>query len=290
LKVHKSFIGCSLEQTKESIVAILQEAGFPNPLNETEWILCSLKKITRGELLACEREIFISEEEGFLLESMVDRRLQHEPLQYIMGYEGFWGRDFLVGAGCLIPRPETELLVEEALSLFSGGCFLDWGTGSGCIAATILLERPDSRGIAADVSPQALFWAWRNLRNYHVLHRCLLWHTQIPEDIPISEGSLDIVISNPPYIPTAIIGNLMEEVSRYEPRNALDGGIDGLSFYYMLLAIAPQWLKRGGFVIVEVGDDQQAEHLASLSVDHLRFSHLKKDHNGLYRIAVWCRV
>ena len=167
-------------------------------------------------------------------------------------------------------RPETELVVEEALRHFVKGSFLDWGTGSGCIAATILAERPLSRGVAIEVSPQAIEWAWKNLRRYNLLHRCLLWHSREMSDIPVPSQSLDLIISNPPYIPTAAIGRLMKEVAGYEPYVALDGGEDGLLYYKELLHVAPIWLKPGGMLVVELGDSSQGEVLANYKALGLR--------------------
>ena len=280
----------TLYQAKKRTVQALARAGIERAESETEWLLCSLKKISRSRLLLIASEAYLTEEEVISLSQMVQRRISGEPLQYIIGYESFWGRDFLVGPGCLIPRPETELVVEEALRHFVKGSFLDWGTGSGCIVATILAERPLSRGVAVEVSPQAIEWAWKNLRRYNLLHRCLLWHSREMSDIPVPSQSLDLIISNPPYIPTATIGRLMKEVVGYEPYVALNGGEDGLLYYKELLHVAPNWLKPGGMLVVELGDSIQGEVFANYNALGLRLINLAKDFQGIYRIAVWRRV
>lgn len=279
-----------LYQTRQNVATRLRDAGIEGAENEAEWLLCSLKGIARSQLWLNLWRTSLSEEEIFCLEKMVERRIKREPLQYIIGYESFWGRDFSVGQGCLVPRPETELLVEEALRYFSGGTFLDWGTGSGCIASTLLLERPLANGIAVDASPKALKWAWKNLKKYGLLQRCLLWHSRDIEDVPVPEKSLGLVISNPPYIPTSAIKGLMDEVALYEPQIALDGGHDGLFFYKKLMEKSPLWLSSGGHLVVEMGDDDQARYLAAYETIALRFVRLVKDLQGFYRIGVWCRV
>ena len=240
----------------------LSRAGVSNASQEAEWLLLHALHISSATLLAHpERTMDGAERERF--KALILRRESGEPLQYILGEATFWGRDFFVGPGVLIPRLDTETLIEAALSLIPDGrpfTFLDWGTGSGCIAATLLLERPGAFAFMADKSPDAIEFARRNLARHRLEGRARILFSDGPEDIPLC-GQCDLVVSNPPYIPTDAIPGLMREVRDHEPRLALDGGPDGMDCCRALLARAPLWLKPGGFLILEVGDEGQAADL-----------------------------
>ena len=240
-----------------SIRRRLSAAGAANADQEARWLLCDGLHLTSAELLAHpEREVVLPE----ALEAGIRRREAGEPLQYVLGTADFWGRDFRVGPGVLVPRRDTEVLVRAALDIFPQDApftFLDWGTGSACIAATLLLERPLARGILAERSPDALRWAAENLDRWNLRARAHLLPTDAPEDIAV-RGECDLLISNPPYIPRGAIPRLMREVRDHEPHLALDGGADGMDCYRALLASAPAWLKPGAFVILETGESDQA--------------------------------
>jgi len=195
--------------------------------------------------------------------------------------------DLEVGPGCLVPRPETEILVETALELFRGGRFLDWGTGSGCVALAVLSERPASVGLMLERSPAALFWAWRNLSRSAFLDRALLWHGCSLESIPSSWVPLDLIVGNPPYIPSLEIDALMPDVRLYEPRQALDGGPDGLDDVKAILAGANHALRAGGWILLEIGGAIQAEILQNTPIEGLDLVQVKKDLSGTERILVW---
>ena len=226
-----------------SIRKRLAAAGAVNAEQEARWLLCDGLRLTSAELLAhLEREVVLPE----ALEAGVRRREAGEPLQYVLGTADFWGRDFRVGPGVLVPRRDTEVLVRAALDLLPQDApftFLDWGTGSACIAATLLLERPLARGILAERSPDALRWAAENLVRWNLSSRARLLPTDAPEDIAV-RGECDL--------------RLMREVRDHEPHLALDGGVDGMDCYRALLASAPAWLKPGAFVILETGESDQA--------------------------------
>jgi release factor glutamine methyltransferase len=256
----------NLASARRSIAKALEGAGIDNSIGEADLILIRLLRVTRAFILG-HPEKMLSDEELDSVEKTVARRLNGEPLQYILGEAHFWGIPFEVGEGVLIPRPETEFLVESALKYLpsdSPSFFLDWGTGSGCIAIALLIERPKARAIMAEKNARSIEWAWRNLTpkspNGHSLQeRALLWHSREPDDIPIEKGSLDLIVSNPPYIPTKDIAGLMREVRDHEPHVALDGGEDGMDFYRKLFHSVPELLKDGGVLILELGDTVQAE-------------------------------
>ena len=259
---------------------------------ERQWLACHALGVSSAALLA-HPELYERPE----VQALLRRREAGEPLQYILGEAPFLGRDFHVGPGVLIPRQDTETLIAAALEFVPDGdpfTFLDWGTGSGCIAATLLLERSGAFALMADRSLAALTCAQENLKRYGLESRARLLRTETPEDIILSEKEhCALVLSNPPYIPTGDIPGLMREVRDHEPHEALDGGPDGMDFYRALFRHAPRWLKPGGFLILEMGDDTQTEALLSPEFQRcfnpkgLAFVHTFPDNSGVSRCTVW---
>ena len=192
------------------------------------------------------------------------RRTAREPLAYILGGAPFYRSVLAVGEGCLIPRADTERLVEIAIrELPHGAHFADLCTGSGAIAVTVLAERPDTTALAVDVSDKALAFAAENARRLGVTDRLTLRRLDLLAEIP--DGCFDAILSNPPYIPSAVVPTLSPEVG-HEPALALDGGDDGLVFYRRLLSFRP-CLRDGGFFLFECGYDQEAA-MAALAEAH----------------------
>ncbi|MDL1970485.1 MAG: peptide chain release factor N(5)-glutamine methyltransferase [Candidatus Desulfofervidaceae bacterium] len=200
---------------------------------------------------------------------LIKRRLAHEPLAYILGEHPFWSLSFKVTPATLIPRPETELVVETGLNIIrdkniSAPYILDWGTGSGIIAICLAKEIPLAKIFATDISLNALKVAWENIRRHQVEVHLL----QSPDLTIFKPGSFDLILSNPPYIKTAVISTLAPEVKDYEPRSALDGGEDGLKYIRYLLKHTPTYLKTEGWLVMEIGYDQKEaveEIVSSLS-------------------------
>ncbi|MDT5268083.1 MAG: release factor glutamine methyltransferase [Acidobacteriota bacterium] len=199
----------------------------------------------------------------------VERRAAGEPFQYIAGRQEFYGLEFEVGPQVLIPRPETELLVEEALKLLKeidAPLLCDVGTGSGCIAVTLLHERRDARGFALDLSPAALAFAARNAARHGAGERLELIVSDCFEALRDNEHKeirFNLIASNPPYIAESDLDGLQKEVREHEPRLALTPGGDGLAVIRRLVAEAPEFLKPGGHLLIEIGFDQH-EQVASL--------------------------
>ncbi len=259
-------------------------SGFDSPAMEADLLLSGL--------LGKERHWIHSHPEEPLSDDFLkrfgqacQRRLAHEPIQYILGQCPFWGMTLEVGPGCLVPRPETEYLVEGALKFFSGGLFMDWGCGSGCVALAILKDRTHARGVLVDKNPQSLQWARKNLIRLGFMDRAVLLKSRHPEDLPPME--LDMIVSNPPYIPSSWIGALMAEVRDYEPLMALDGGEYGLDPYRWLFELGRRSLKPGGVLCVEFGGDHQVPALRSLAPKDYVESDLIRDCSGENRVFVW---
>jgi release factor glutamine methyltransferase len=221
------------------------------------------------------------------LEDAVRRRLAHEPLQYILGEWEFYRQTYEVTPDCLIPRADTEILVETAIRLLPiGAHFADLCTGSGCIAISTLAERPDTEAIALEKFPATLALAERNAAKNGVTERfCgILADVLSPTPFLEKDAPFDAILSNPPYIPTRDIDALSPEVHA-EPSVALDGGEDGLLFYRAILKNYTPLLKKDGFFLFEIGFDQ-ADDLISLGREH-NFAHIRviRDFGGNDRVV-----
>lgn len=212
---------------------------------------------------------------------LLDERGNHRPLQYITGEQEFMGILFFVNDKVLIPRQDTELLAEEARRRLSpGDSLLDVCTGSGCLAVSLMKLVPGIRGTACDISAEALSVARENARRQQVD----VEFRQGDLFSPI-EGRFDVIVSNPPYIPTGEIEGLMEEVRRFEPMLALDGSEDGLYFYRRLAAEAPDFLRDGGWLLVEIGCDQGRAVAELFEEAGFCEVNCKKDLAGLNRVV-----
>lgn len=230
----------------------LAEKGVENSRLEAEWLLSAALGLDRiGLYVNYEKPLLASELSAF--RGMVSRRAKREPLQYILGSQEFMGLEFRVTTAVLIPRHDTETLVQEAVNRAGNAKWvLDIGTGSGCIAVTLAKLLPDAEIVAVDSSDAALAVARENALTNGV-------------SVSFVAGSLfeslggerfDLIVSNPPYIPTAVLAGLQPEVRDFEPKGALDGGGDGLEFYGLIVPIAPEHLNSGGWLMVEVGIGQ----------------------------------
>lgn len=229
-------------------------AGLANARRETEWLLAEALGTGRAQLYAYpERSVLPEARRAF--ERSLRRRLEGEPLQYILGYAEFYGMRLAVTPAVLIPRPETEQLVEKALRRLapvSKPKVLDVGTGSGCIALAVAHERPGAVVHACDVSAEALAVARRNAQHLGLEVRFQQADVLGAEAAAQLPGGLDLLISNPPYIPDAERDTLSSEVRAHEPPSALFAGADPLVFYRALARLGGRLLKRGGWLLLEV--------------------------------------
>jgi len=237
----------------------LRDAGIVNAVRETDWLLAAALDVPLHVLvLEGERPVSVLQSEQAW--SLLRRRAAREPLQYILGAQEFCGLDIGVTPAVLIPRPETELLVEEALRAVAGvkePAMADVGTGSGCIALAVAWERLDATVYALDLSGSALAVARSNAIRHGLGERIRFVQADLLDTLGReSTGFFDIIVSNPPYIPAPEVDKLQPEVARHEPRMALSAGPDGLTFYRRLLLDAPRLLKPGGRLIMELGCGQ----------------------------------
>ena len=226
--------------------------------------------------------------------ALVRRRASREPVAYIIGRREFWGLDLLVGPAVLTPRPETERLVETALAYLEV-CetprVLDLGTGSGCIALALANDCSRARVIATDVSHPALAVARDNIARHDMTERIQLAAGKDLEMFSPQRARFDLIVSNPPYVPTADIEALDPEVRDYEPRGALDGGGDGLAVYRRIVPAATTFLRPGGRLILEIGWDQrQAVTQLARQTGIYRDIRCVADYGGRHRVVTLVRV
>ena len=270
--------------TLDEATRLLAEAGIENPRGEARLLLAHAlgvsrdKTLTAGELKPGQAEHYAE---------LVKRRLKREPLAYITRWREFWSLDFHVGPGVLVPRPDTETLIEEALRLVpdrkAALRIADLGTGSGAILIAALTEFPNATGIGFESSEDAFNFAFHNAAMY------VPGRGEIRlADWAIAEGPFDLVFCNPPYIPAGDIESLAPDVSRYEPRAALDGGEEGLDAYRELAGLLPRILVPGGYTLLEIGLGQ-ANAVEPL-FPNLEIVRIAPDLGGILRCLVLRKV
>jgi release factor glutamine methyltransferase len=238
--------------------ADLRHAGIDGAGDDARRLLAAALALSAAQLLARPTRL-LSTEEAERFSRNIARRAAREPVSRILGEREFYGRSFAIGPATLDPRPDSETLIEAALELAASEQWparplriLDVGTGSGCLLLTLLAELPDALGVGTDTSATALEIARANARRLGVAHRA---HWLVADALEAVRGPFDILISNPPYIPTGEISRLDPEVRCWDPSSALDGGADGLRFFHRLVADM-RAVVPDGLVLLEVGHDQ----------------------------------
>ena len=263
-----------------------EKKSFEKPRTEIEWLLCSLLDCERLDLYLRYDEP-LSKSQLETLRDWVKRRLTKEPLQYITGACEFYGREFIITPDVLIPRPETERLIDIALTKLNAvksPKILDIGTGSGCIAITMAKERPDAKVVGVDNSIRALKIAERNSIHLEVTEYSFI-EMNILKSTP--KGMFDLLISNPPYISKKEIPELMKDVIGFEPESALTDYSDGLTFYKRFSEIAPKIVHNNSLLILEVGLKEHPQKVYDIFSDQGYNSiELIKDYNGDDRVMV----
>ncbi|MFO1246794.1 MAG: peptide chain release factor N(5)-glutamine methyltransferase [Alphaproteobacteria bacterium] len=257
----------------------LAGAGIDNPRAEARLLLAHALGTSRDQTLTAQP----TPEQAECFARLVERRAVNEPFAYITGHKEFWSLDFEAGPGVLVPRPDTETLIEEALRVAPDRNaplrIADLGTGSGAILIAALKEFPNATGIGFESSPEAFRYASANAGRL-IGHRAQIRQ----EDWSHARGPFDLVFSNPPYIPSTDIESLMPDVAHFEPRAALDGGPDGLSAYRNLGELLPGLLVSGGHALLEIGLGQ-AQSMARL-FPGLEMLRIVPDLSGIPRCVI----
>jgi len=239
----------------QSGTASLEAAGVPDPERDAEWLLGAALGLDRGRLHLAAGDV-VSAAARSCFEAWCARRRRREPLQYILGSQPFRTCSLRVDSRVLIPRTETERVVDLCLSVHRGGPILDLGTGSGAIAISLGLERPGEDMLATDVSGPALSLAKENARRAGA-SRVFFVQGDLFEPLGARVSQCSLVVCNPPYVATGEFETLAPEVRDWEPRVALDGGPDGLNFYRRLAPAAARAMTGGAWIVVEIGAGQR---------------------------------
>ncbi len=271
--------GATLSQLLSQAADRLAEAAIEEPRREARLLLCHATGLDGAALLRHAQSDYPAP--GF--QALVSRRAAREPLAFITGHQPFWTLDLLVSPDTLIPRADSETLIEAALEAFPRRevrHVLDLGTGTGCLLLAALTEFANAWGVGVDRVAGAAWLARRNARRLGLDGRaavlCADWAAPL-------DARFDLVLSNPPYIESATISGLMPDVALFEPRSALDGGTDGLAAYHAILAALPDVLAEDGLAILELGEGQ-AEAVGALARDAgLRPEPARRDLGGIER-------
>lgn len=267
-------------------VSVLREAGSPTPRLDAEVLLAACLQIDRLQFYThAEREV--TPEAANVYSGWIQRRIKGEPVSYIIGIKEFWSLTFQVTPAVLIPRPETEVLVEEALAVMperpgTAWRVLDIGTGSGALAVALAVERKDIQVIATDLSGEALAVAKGNAERNGVQDRVQFLLGDLLEAVT---GQYDVIVSNPPYISRPDFDLLPPGIRDYEPTRALLAGPDGTEFHRALIGQGVTFLKHGGWLLMEMGDGQ-GEQIRQLFADHGGYEEvgIRSDYGGMERV------
>ncbi|MBI5239205.1 MAG: peptide chain release factor N(5)-glutamine methyltransferase [Elusimicrobia bacterium] len=268
--------------------AFFRKKGVPEAEANAEFIMAAVLETGRNDVrLGASHPL--SEKQGFHFWELVQERGQRVPLGYVLGSQGFMGLDIAVTRDVLVPRPETEELAAAARDLLQAGrpdpTVLEIGTGTGCVAIALAKALPGATVYATELSPAALALALRNAEAHGVSRRIRFLKEDLFKPAARGAGWADLVVSNPPYIPSAEIDRLEPEV-RKEPRLALDGGKDGLDAIRAIAADAPRHIRKGGWLVLEIGSEQGAAVRGLLEGAGGAAVEVRRDLQGLDRIAV----
>jgi len=282
-------------QALKNISKIFKNKGITNSEIEAQILLSYFLKMNRSKMyLNGDREL--KNKEKLQLEDMIEKRIKKIPLQYITKHQEFMGIDFLVGKGVLIPRPETEILVEEVIKRLKNYKYsnnlkvVDLGTGTGVIAISIAKFTEDVIIYATDISKKSLQIALKNAQKHDCKDKIIFLQGDLFEPFigRIEKNSLDGIISNPPYINSYDFKSLSPEVKNNEPKIALFGGIDGLGYYRKIIKKSPQYLRKNGFLALEVGLNQSkmVEELIIKASSFNQDIEISKDYLGIERVVI----
>lgn len=267
---------------------ILGDAGVDAPRAEARLLLAHAMGVGKARLIA-DPDRVVTDFGGFL--ELVERRARRVPMAQVIGSREFWGLNFRVTPDTLDPRPDSELLVEKAIEILrwtgsEAPILLDLGTGTGCLLLAVLSELPGARGVGVDISVDTLAVARENAVRLHLVDRAQFvagdWGAALG-------GPFDLILANPPYVGRAAIARLQPEITRYEPRGALDGGSDGLACYRRLAPGLADLLAPCGFVVLEIGSGRSDAVREILTAAGLRYLETTRDLAGFERCQLFQR-
>lgn len=275
-------VGSALDEAEARLAA----AGVEFARRDARLLLALALNMPANELT--REGALLSERQTTRLNALVNRRAAREPYAFIAGHREFWSLDFEVGPGVLVPRPETETLIEELGRTLGDQrrrrlALCDFGTGSGCLLIAALVEFPAAIGLGLDNSSKALHWARKNIEKHCLFDRATLRHQDWTDEIT---DQFDVILSNPPYIRHQDVMALAPEVARYEPSSALDGGGDGLAAFRSLAPRIARTLRQDGVAFLEIGAGQSEDVKDVLENSGLKVERVVKDLAGIGRCIV----
>ena len=263
---------------------LLKEKNISTYILDSELLLSkSLNKPREEILINLEQNINKKVLEDF--NKYLLRRSKKEPIAYLLGEKEFWSKKFFVNKGTLIPRPETELLVNKLVTIFKKKeiTILDIGTGTGCIIVSLLSELKNSNGIAVDISREAILVAKKNACKFELSDRIKFLHKPLEE---LYGKKFDLIVSNPPYIKRKDIKNLSDDIKKFEPKMALDGGNDGLDLIKKIIYKSKKILKINGTLALEIGNEQIKKVSRILIDNKFRINCIIKDYRNNVRCVI----
>ena len=260
---------------------LLREKNIPSHILDSELLLSKTLNKSREKILT-NLEKKIVKKNFSIFKGYLKRRSLHEPIAYILEEKEFWSKKFKVNKDTLIPRPETELLVNELLNIYGKKkiSILDIGTGTGCIIVSLLSDLKKSIGVGIDISKKAILMAKINAKNHNINNRIRFFNKSIENIFNIK---FDLIVSNPPYIERKAIKNLSDDIKRYEPRMALDGGNDGLDLIKKVIYKSKYILKIKGTLALEIGNEQIKKVSKILTDNNFRIKYVIKDYKNNVR-------
>jgi len=277
-----------LENTIKQASQLLKNKNIISHELDVQVILSDIMGVTRDFFIA-NSHINVSINTIKKFNHAIKRRINREPVAYIIGKKEFWSQDFAVNQATLVPRPETELLIYKVVDFFKNKRInvLDIGTGSGCILLSILKELDFSRGVGIDISTKAIKTAQINSKNLNLFHQSKFKVFDISK---FNVGKYDLIVSNPPYIPSKDIKNLSKDIINYEPLVALNGGLDGLDLIRKVIYKSNSLLKRNGLLAIEIGFKQYLKVSSLLKQYGFREMSRQCDYNHNVRCIISTNV
>jgi len=278
----------NLEKTIKQASQTLKNYNIQSYELDAQIILSKIMGVKREDLIT-NNNIHITNKIIEKYERAIKRRAKKEPVAYITGEKEFWSEDYIVNRSTLVPRPETELLIYKIVNYFKNKkiYILDIGTGSGCILLSILKELSLSRGVGIDISSKAIKTAIINSKRLNLLGRTKFKKRDLNQ---FNIGKYDLIVSNPPYIPSRDIRNLNEDIINYEPKIALDGGLDGLDLIKKVIYKSKNLLKENGLLAIEIGFSQYQKVSDILKKYRLREISKEYDFNRNVRCIISTKV
>ena len=260
---------------------LLKKNNISSHILDSEILLSKTLNISRENILV-NLDKKISKKNITIFEKYIKRRSKNEPIAYILGEKEFWSKKFKINKGALIPRPETELLVDKLIEMYKEKkiTILDIGTGSGCIILSLLSSLKKSTGVGVDISKKAIFIAKNNALRHNLSSRVSFYNKSLES---VFGRKFDLIVSNPPYIERKHIKNLSEDIKNYEPRMALDGGNDGLDLIKKVIYKSKNILKIKGMLALEIGNEQIKKVSKILTDNNFRVKYVVKDYKNNVR-------